>query len=180
MTHSMGSSMDMSSRMADPSTGIAVSVTATTTVGGGATTLDAQSTAWFETMCTGVAPLANLEQTMKSVSSGQELGAAMGTLGTAFTDTAGKLANQPPPTFEGGQELASNTQTAMQSFGQTFQDFATRATQIQDGDTAGQQQFLTDFQTALGQSPFTQMKLTPEIQQAVAAIPSCQAVMGTT
>jgi len=124
-----------------------------------------------------VAPLADLQQTMSSVSSGQELGDAMNTVGTAFTDTAGKLADQPPPTFDGGQELATNTQTAMQSFGQTFQDFGARAAQIQDGDQAAQQQFLTDFQAAIGQSPIAQMQLAPEVQQAVKQIPACQTLM---
>lgn len=160
------------------STRLTPSVTATTTVGGGATSLDAQSTAWFETLCTGVAPLSDLQQTMGSVSSGQELGNAMTTVGTAFTDTAGKLAGQAPPSFQGGPELAANTQSAMQSFGQTFQDFATRAGQLQDGDTAGQQQFLSDFQSAMSQSPIAKMELTPDVQQAIKQIPACQALMG--
>lgn len=178
MTSAMSSrSSEMTSDSELP-TSLSLAVTATTTVGGGTTSLDAQSTAWFETLCTGVSPLADLEQTMKSVSSGQELGSAMTTVGTAFTDTAAKLADQPAPTFEGGQELASNTQTAMQTFGQTFQDFGSRAAQISNGDTAGQQQFAKDFQAALTESPLSQMKLTPEVQQAVQQIPACQKIMG--
>lgn len=175
-----GTSSDMSEMSSDSemSSSLSLSVTATTTVGGGTTSLDAQSTAWFETLCTGVSPLADLEQTMKSVSSGQELGSAMTTVGTAFTDTAAKLADQPAPTFDGGQELAANTQTAMQTFGQTFQDFGARAAQISNSDTAGQQQFLQDFQAALTQSPLAEMKLSPDVQQAVQQIPACQKIMG--
>lgn len=173
-TSAMSSDMTADS---EPSSSLSLSVTATTTVGGGTTSLDAQSTAWFETLCTGVSPLADLEQTMRSVSSGQELGAAMTTVGTAFTDTAAKLADQPAPTFEGGQELASNTESAMQTFGQTFQDFGARAGQISVDDTAGQQQFLQDFQSALTRSPLAEMKLSPDVQQAVRQIPACQKLM---
>lgn len=179
-TTSTSSSMASSTSSAtEKSTVISPSVTATTTVGGGATSLDAQSTAWFETLCTGVAPLADLPAKMSSVSSGQELGTAMTTVGTAFTDTAGKLADQPPPTFEGGQDLAANTQTAMQSFGQTFQDFAARASQLQDGDSAGQQKFLSDFQAAMSQSPIAKMELTPDVQESVKQIPACRALMSS-
>ncbi|WP_420122881.1 hypothetical protein [Nakamurella sp.] len=178
MTSEKSSAMSSDSSDSDMSSSLSLSVTATTTVGGGTTSLDAQSTAWFETLCTGVSPLADLEQTMKSVSSGQELGSAMTTVGTAFTDTAAKLADQPAPTFDGGQELASNTQTAMQTFGQTFQDFGARAAQISNSDTAGQQQFLQDFQAALTQSPLAEMKLSPDVQQAVQQIPACQKIMG--
>lgn len=178
MTSAMSSMSSEMSSDSDMSSSLSLSVTATTTVGGGTTSLDAQSTAWFETLCTGVSPLADLEQTMKSVSSGQELGSAMTTVGTAFTDTAAKLADQPAPTFEGGEDLASNTQTAMQTFGQTFQDFGARAAKITNDDTAGQQQFLQDFQAALTQSPLAEMKLSPDVQQAVQQIPACQKIMG--
>lgn len=67
----------------------------------------------------------------------------------------------------------------MQTFGRTFQDFGARAAQISNDDTAGQQQFLTDFQAAIGQSPIAQMKLTPQVQQAVEQIPACRSLMGS-
>lgn len=86
----------------------------------------------------------------------------------------------PSTSFEGGQELAINTQSGMQAFGQTFLDFGARASQIQGNDPADQQKFLTDFQAAIGQSPIAQMQLSPEVQQAVRQIPACQQLMGST
>jgi len=86
----------------------------------------------------------------------------------------------PSTSFEGGQELAINTQSGMQAFGQTFLDFGARASQIQGNDPADQQKFLTDFQAAIGQSPIAQMQLSPEVQQAVRQIPAGQQLMGST
>jgi hypothetical protein len=142
----------------------------TTTVGGDATTLDAQSTAWFETFCTGLQPL----NALRNVDSQQGLADAMTQAGQAFQATAAQLATLPPPTFEGGSELSQTSQAAMQSFGQTFTEFGQRVLTIKDGDTAAQQQFQQDLQAAAAESPAAQIKLNPELTKAVQQIPACQ------
>lgn len=146
----------------------------TTTVGGAATTLDAQSTTWFDTMCTGMAPLADL----RDVDSKQELSDAMTAAGQAFQQTGAQLATIPPPTFEGGEELAQTAQTGLQSFGQTFIDFGQRVLEIADGDTAAQEQFKTDLEQAAADSPVAQLQLTPDLAEQVRAIPSCRSLFG--
>jgi len=117
-----------------------------------------------------VRPLASLGE----VTSQQGLNDAMTQASQAFNATAAQLATLPPPTFEGGSELARTVQAGMQSFSQTFIDFSQRVSQIQDGDTAALEQFQQDLQAAAAASPISQMQLTPALTQAVAQIPSCQ------
>ncbi len=147
----------------------------TTTVGGDTTSLDAQSTTWFDTMCTGMAPLTSLQ----NVTSQQELSDAMTQAGQAFQATGSQLATLPPPTFDGGTELAQSATSGFQSFGQTFIDFGQKVLDIDDNDTAAQQQFTSDLAAAAATSPVAQIRLTPALTQAVQAIPSCQSLFSS-
>lgn len=147
----------------------------TTTVGGDTTSLDAPSTTWFDTMCTGMAPLTSLQ----NVTSQQELSDAMTQAGAAFQATGGQLATLPPPTFEGGTELAQSATSGFQSFGQTFIDFGQKVLEIDGNDTAAQQQFTDDLAAAAAASPVAQIRLTPALTEAVQAIPSCQSLFGS-
>ena len=99
---------------------------ATTTVGGDSTEFDAQTITWFDTMCTGIEPLAELQQSASSLTTTAQLSSAMSTIGTSMTETSSKLAALPAPTFEGGDTVAETVQTGLASFGQTFTDFSKR------------------------------------------------------
>ena len=148
----------------------------TTTVGGDTTTLDAQSTTWFDTMCSGMQPMTALVS--GDIDSAESFNDAMNTAGKAFQDTGAQLGTIPPPTFEGGEEFAATTSAGFQDFGQTFIDIGQRALEVEDGDTAAQQQLLQDLQSEAVNSPVAQMQLTPQLAEAVQAIPSCQALFG--
>jgi hypothetical protein len=113
------------------------------------------------------------------IDSAESFNDAMSTAGKAFQDTGAQLGTIPPPTFEGGEEFAATTSAGFQDFGQTFIDIGERALQIEDGDTAAQQQLLQDLQSEAVNSPVAQMQLTPQLGEAVQAIPSCQALFGS-
>ncbi|WP_395728757.1 hypothetical protein [Nakamurella sp.] len=147
---------------------------ATTTVGGDATSLDEQSTAWFSALCTGMAPLGDLT----NASTQQEVSDAMIAAGEAFRSTGETLGTLPPPTFDGGDVLAENTQSGFQVAATAFTDLGNKVLEIKDGDTAGQQQIAKDLQAAAQDTPIAQMQLTPALTAAVQQIPACQKVFG--
>lgn len=152
---------------------------AVTTVGGDTTEFDDRTTTWFDTMCTGMEPLTGLQDGSTPVNSAADLSAAMADVGTSMQDTASQLSALPPPSFEGGDTLASTVQSGLQSFGQTFTDFSTRAAELNDGDTAGQQQFLSDLQAEIADSPIAKLDATPEVQAQIKKIPACQPFFGS-
>lgn len=152
---------------------------AVTTVGGDVTEFDTQTTTWFDTMCTGIAPLSELSSSLSTAASTADLSTTMTSVGTAFTDTALKLQDLPAPTFDGGDALAQTVEQGLQNFGQTFVDFGVRAAQLKDGDSAGLQQFQNDLQSELADSPVTQLDATPAVQQQIQKIPSCEPYFGS-
>lgn len=152
---------------------------ATTTVGGDATEFDAQTVTWFDTMCTGMEPLADLQQSASSLTTTAQLGSAMSTIGTSMTETASKLAALPAPTFEGGDTVAQTVQTGLASFGQTFTDFSKRAAELKDGDTAALQQFQSDLAAEVSKSPIANLDATADVQAAIKQIPSCRPLFGS-
>ncbi len=136
--------------------------------------VDAETTAWFETFCGGLAPFGDLASGNVNAETPAELGTLLSSIGTAFQDTGSQLAELPPPTFQGGEELAATLQTNMQEGGQIMLDFADRAATLSPTDQAGGQKFLTDFQTAIAGLDITQFEPTPEARAAANAVPACQ------
>lgn len=157
----------------------ATSAKATTAAGGGATSLDAQSVTWFETMCQGLEPLTSFEGKLGQNSTAGEISSSLAELGTAMTDTAKELSELPPPTVEGGDELAQRVVAGLDDFGTTFSDFSTRAVSLKEGDTAAAQQFVTDLQNAVAASPIADAQPSAEVQAEVRKIPACQGTFGS-
>ncbi|GAA1996023.1 hypothetical protein GCM10009818_02330 [Nakamurella flavida] len=152
--------------------------TATTTVGGDTTELDAQSSAWFDTTCSGLAPLTEITQSASSISDPTQLGAVLTQLGDAMTSTATQLGSTPPPTFEGGDALATQTTEALNKFGPALSALGAKAATISPTDQAGGQQFLTELQSTFSELPgLLAFDVNPDLQQAIAAVPSCAALV---
>ncbi len=144
--------------------------------GSGSSTVqvDAETAAWFETFCGGLAPFGELASGNVNAETPEELGTLLGTIGQAFTDTGAELETLPPPTFSGGAELATTLQTNMKEGGQIMLDFADRAATLSPTDQAGGQQFVTDFQNAIGSLDIAKFEPTAEAKAAANAVPACQ------
>lgn len=149
------------------------------TIGGDTTELDAQTATWFDTFCTGMGPLGELQSGASSISSVQQLSEQMTSIGTALTDTGAKLAALPPPTFEGGDQVAQQLQANMQQGGPVFTEYGQKALQLDPNDQAAGNQFLADFQTATAGLGIANFEPTPEVRQAVRAVPACQTLFGS-
>ena len=171
------------SSSAASSTAAASSLSATSTsaitIGGDTTELDAQTATWFDTFCTGMGPLGELQSGASSISSVQQLSEQMTSIGTALTDTGAKLAALPPPTFEGGDQVAQQLQANMQQGGPVFTEYGQKALQLDPNDQAAGNQFLADFQTATAGLGIANFEPTPEVRQAVRAVPACQTLFGS-
>jgi len=141
--------------------------------------LDAQTATWFDTFCTGMGPLGELQSGASSISSVQQLSEQMTSIGTALTDTGAKLAVLPPPTFEGGDQVAQQLQANMQQGGPVFTEYGQKALQLDPNDQAAGNQFLADFQTATAGLGIANFEPTPEVRQAVRAVPACQTLFGS-
>ena len=171
------------SSSAASSTAAASSLSATSTsaitIGGDTTELDPQTATWFDTFCTGMGPLGELQSGASSISSVQQLSEQMTSIGTALTDTGAKLAVLPPPTFEGGDQVAQQLQANMQQGGPVFTEYGQKALQLDPNDQAAGNQFLADFQTATAGLGIANFEPTPEVRQAVRAVPACQTLFGS-
>src|SRR5699024_7898720 len=100
------------------------------TLGGG--DLDAQTAAWFSAFCDGMSPLTEgMAALMPSSTSDpaqmQESAVTyFNSIGDAMTDTANKLESLPPPTFDQGDEVASQLVSGMSEAGPAFKEAATK------------------------------------------------------
>jgi len=139
--------------------------------------VDATTATWFDTFCTGVAVLGELGGG-DGPGSPQELGNQLTTVGTTFTDTAAKLAALPPPTFEGGEEVAQQLVTNMHAGGPVFIEYGQKAAQLDPTDQAAGEQFQVDFEAAVADLGITDFEPTPAAKAAVREVPSCQ-VLGS-
>jgi hypothetical protein len=108
----------------------------------------------------------------------QEFADQLTAIGTTFTDTAARLGALPPPTIEGGDELAQQLIGNMQAAGPVFVDFGQRARTIAADDDAAGQQFLADLQSTVGGLDIAQFQPNAAARAAVAEVPSCS-VLGT-
>ena len=146
----------------------------TLTAGDGSGELDAQTTTWFSTFCTGLAGVADL----RTISSAQQASQVLQRVGTDMTNTASQLAALAPPTFSGGDGLAASAINSFNQIGPAFVSFGQRAGTIGENDEAATQQFAADFQAQLAPlASLTKIELDPATQQAVSAIPECTQVM---
>ncbi len=144
-----------------------------------ATPLDTQSTAWFDELCPGLVQAASLLSGVGGTAptgSQQDIVGAVRQASTVIGDTATKLAALPPPTFSGGEQVATGVVGAMQSAstqmttsGDTFGAIdPADAAALQAGRTTLQTELLTSlgFLRDLG-------KIDPAVTSEIAKIPSC-------
>lgn len=148
---------------------------ATTTVGGGVTELDAQSVTWFSTFCGGFSGLADLQSQGSNLNSPAAVGQFFGKIGQAMSDTSQKLQSVPPPTFEGGDQLASTATDVFNKIGPAFTQFGQQAATIDPNDKAALQQFGSQLQEQLGSLKDVQaIQLSPDVKAAVEKqVPEC-------
>ncbi len=147
--------------------------------------LDAQTTTWFETFCGGVSPIVQEAQGINSSgdpAAAQQAGVTLfQKMGAAFTDTSAKLAATPPPTFDGGADVAAKLAAGLSESGSTVSAFATKFAAINPSDTAAMQQATADLTTQLTEAfkPVQSLsELDPSIGAAAQQIPACQALGG--
>lgn len=154
--------------------------------------LDAPTVAWFDTFCTGLAPLATLDLS-DQVNSGptdapdpadpdnaiqkETLVSALTAAGAAFVQTSQALAAQEPPTFDGGAEFATAAATGLGTAGGQISAAVTTFDAVPAGAT-------DEYWTAKGAlrtqalaalAPLQTLAEPPaEVQGGVSQIQSCQ------
>jgi len=156
---------------------------ATTATASTAAVLDAQSTAWFDALCTQIAPIRAV-QNLGGDSSGQDAAtrwqaklAALGTLSQAFSATSTTLAATPPPTIEGGADFAEKLTKGLSTAASTLSDATDKLDAVDPTDAsalaAAQPVFKINVLKAVAALQ-TVSQLDPAVVTAVRDIPSCQ------
>lgn len=160
----------------------------TITVGGGG--LDGQSAAWFSTFCTGMAPLAQLGDTMANVDPSDpkkmrdSFVSYFNTLGDAMITTSDRLKSTPPPTFDRGPEIAGKIVTALGKAGPALKQSASKLAAADVSD----QESLTQAMDSATQAMDAEMsdlsldgyELDAKTQAAVESLPACAVLSDTT
>ena len=147
-----------------------------------AAVLDAQSAAWFDAMCSEIAPIAAVES-IGDDSSGQDAAirwqarlTALRTLSQTFAATSTRLAATPPPTFDGGTDFAEKLTTGLSNAASTLSAAADKLDAVDPTDAtalaAAQPVFKINVLEAISalQAVF---QLDPSVVAAVREIPSC-------
>jgi hypothetical protein len=144
-----------------------------------ATPLDAQSTAWFDELCPGLIKAASLLSGVGGTTptaSQQDIVGAVQQASVVIGDTATNLATLPPPTFSGGEQVATGVVGAMQSASIQMTTSGNTFAAIDPADAAGLQAGRTTLQTELLTSlGFLRDlgKIDPAVTSEIAKIPSC-------
>ncbi len=160
----------------------------TTTLGGDATGIDEQTTQWFDTFCTSLAPVKDLQNLQSKIDPSDPkatltaVSDAMTKLGAAFTDAGSKLKDAPKPTFDGGDEFADKIVTSFSELGPKFTSLGEKFAKADPSDPSSLSELSTlstDLQDAVKPLQELQnMKVSSAVAQGIAAIPSCQALSG--
>lgn len=167
------------------------------TVGDGA--LDAQSSNWFNTACTGMQPLGGMLATVMGVAMGAagvggtsaaapdaaalqgQLVSALDAAGAALSDTADKLADTPPPTFDKGEQMAADFINYLKSTGPKVSEIADKVKASPVTDTASLGAAFSQIQSLSagdldGADPLSGYGLDPATEKAVEELPACKAM----
>jgi hypothetical protein len=159
--------------------------------------IDAQSAAWFGTVCDGVSPM--LDAVFGAM--GAMMGSAGGTgddasaakqaqatlvetfnkAADAMTAAAAKLSSLPPPTIDHGEEIATEAATGLAKAGPALK-------QVADGLSKATVTSMEDLSTVMQQASdavnqdldslsLNNFELSDEMQAEVAKIPSCAPLM---
>lgn len=152
---------------------------------GAVASIDAQTTAWFDALCTGIAPIKSVENAgldtpnPDPAAGQQQLIGAIKTLSSAFTSTSATLATTPPPTFDGGAQFASTVTTGLGTTGTDLAKSAETFAAVDPSDAsklaAAKTTLKADLIKAVG--PLQSISgLDPAIQAATTQIPSCKSL----
>jgi len=156
-----------------PTTANSTPLSITATAGATSGKLDAQTTAWFTTFCTGLSPLKNLSSTLLSGGGATDLNGVATKItntGKELSATASKLKNQPPPTFAGGAGYGTKGVAVFQQLGTIFTQLGQKAAK---GDISG----MSTLTSQINSGPLKdiqQVRLEPATARAIGAIPACQ------
>lgn len=163
--------------------------TSDTSAGGGSTgagSADQQSVAWFETLCSGVAPLKDLQNVGSEIDQADPLGSLkkiapkFSAAGKSLVETAAKLKDLPAPTFDGGDTYAKQVTESFGTIGQKLVDLGGKLVDLDPSDPSAASE-LTDIGTTLtdASKPLQQLgDLPADGKAALAAAPACQALSG--
>jgi hypothetical protein len=159
-----------------------------TTIGNNSAGLDEASTKWFDTFCTGFGAFGDLQKTQSQLSGAAKdpkaaqvaIVTSFKKIGSVFSSTAASLKDLPPPTFNGGPEFAGKVVPVLAQFGSTLTDAANKAAAVDmtkdpSGLTtalSGVSSQMSSVTSAMGD--LQKLKITPQTQAAIEAIPSCQ------
>ncbi len=146
-------------------------------------TLDAQTTAWFDALCTGIAPIKAVESAGLDTP-GQDPASqwraelnGLNTLSRAFSATSVTLATTQPPTFDNGIRFAELVTTGLGTAGGDLAKSAGTFAAVDPTDATALARAKTTLQTDLvsALSPLQSISgLDPAIQAATREIPSCK------
>ena len=155
----------------------------TITLGDGS--LDARTSAWFETLCTGLTPVKNATGLTGGGSSDPKTQldtsvAAFDSIGDALIATASSLGALPAPTSAHGDEIASTVVTVLSTAGPEVKAAAKTLSETAPTDgatvTAAIQQAVTRMTNSVSGLDAATYKLDPGTEAAIHRIPSCAAI----
>jgi hypothetical protein len=151
---------------------------------GADTVMDAKTTKWFSTFCTGMVSMSSVTGFTPDTSSPDKLKTQIVNLyskiGTAFTTTAANLKPLPAPSFTGGEEFASTLVDGMATSGKAF---LSNAAKVKAADPKNKAAFGTlmgevakDMSNATKPLAdlFNKVQADPAMVKGVQSIPACQ------
>ncbi|MBM9468824.1 hypothetical protein [Nakamurella leprariae] len=162
-----------------PSSGAATSVPTTRTLDGGAE-LDDQTTTWFATFCSGVSEFQTALGSMNA-DTPAEAGQGMAQTGQQLTELGERLADTPPPTFDGGADYAAQTATGFQELGPALTRLGQQAGELDPDDEAAAQAWAAQVDRELtplasSMQGLDGIDMAPDTEQALLRIPECAAL----
>src|SRR5664279_3667000 len=163
----------------------AVATSPSTSSAGTVALLDAQSVAWFDALCSEIAPITAV-QNIGDDPSGQDAATrwqskltALRTLSQAFSATSTRLAATEPPTFDGGPGFAEKLTTGLSDAASTLSAAADKLDAVDPTDAtalaAAQPVFKINVLEAVSALQAV-YQLDPSVVAAVRGIPSCQSL----
>lgn len=150
--------------------------------------LDAQSAAWFSTVCTGMTPL--IEQVFTLMGSAMGAGAdpdpakmqkeLVGTLSgmsSTLSDAARSIGAMPPPTVANGTELAAKIVEALKTTAPKMKEAADRLAAAKVSNAEQLEQAMGSIETLMGSGmdglSLDEYELDPKIEEAMKNLPAC-------
>ena len=163
----------------------AVATSPSTSSAGTVALLDAQSVAWFDALCSEIAPITAV-QNIGDDPPGQDAATrwqskltALRTLSQAFSATSTRLAATEPPTFDGGPGFAEKLTTGLSDAAATLSAAADKLDGVDPTDAtalaAAQPVFKINVLEAVSALQAV-YQLDPSVVAAVRGIPSCQSL----